>query len=59
LLKIEKRIEKQRGSNPQRNRPEAKDACVNIALINPLSHHGSVLRADYWKHDFEGSKMEI
>jgi hypothetical protein len=25
------------------DQPEAKDACVNIAPINPLSHHGSVL----------------
>jgi hypothetical protein len=30
------------GFEPTADRPEAKGACVNIAPINPLSHHGSV-----------------
>jgi hypothetical protein len=30
------------GFEPTADRPEAKDTCVNIAPINPLSHRGSV-----------------
>jgi hypothetical protein len=40
------------------HRPEAKDACVNIAPINPLSHHSSVLIFVYSNTFFQAGIIE-